>query len=517
MDNNTSGFFSHKNIVSMLLGIIIIGAVLRFWGLGNTSFVADEFLDINSSYAYAKTGVWQAWDFNFDRVDSQNINAARDQRAWLYKWQVAQILKNSRPTEAAARTVSAIWGIISILIMYWAAINFTKDKKIALLSAFLFAVSIAGITFDRRLRMYSMFFPVFLAFSTFTFKFLEEEYGGKVRIFKLIWKKIGVNVNFIVPMAILGLLSLHLQQLTANIVFIFVAYAITLLVIKRKTSPLRSNKYSLSLGIILIGAILMSTVLPQLFANYASGLSFFIFHPGYIEKTFYDYSHLVLALIFLLLGSAYLYKNPDLKKESVWLTASFWTVFLLAIFVWHRNAGEQYVFFVQSFQIILIASGIYATVDFFGKNLAQYGRKAFLIPLALTLLILPDWRYFTLADNTYNQTSVGESANYKKIFAYFKKNTESGDVLISRNFRNYYWFGAKIKTYDFGGEVSHDKLTLDELKAITAENARGWLIVSDNDEDYISNDVLPFAEKNFEKINNPQVRGKISVYRWITQ
>jgi hypothetical protein len=51
--------FSKKNLYVALLVIIILGAFLRFYKLGNNSFVADEFLDINSSYAYFKTNVWQ--------------------------------------------------------------------------------------------------------------------------------------------------------------------------------------------------------------------------------------------------------------------------------------------------------------------------------------------------------------------------------------------------------------------------------------------------------------------------
>ena len=165
------------NVSMLLIIIVLLGAFLRFYKLGETSFNSDEFLDINSSFAYAQTGVWQNWDFNFEKVNSDNIFEARDERAWIYKGQVAQLLKVFPPTESVARTVSVFWGIISIILIFFVAKYFSKKNEVALISAFLFAISVSGIIFDRTLRMYAMFFAVFLAFSWFLFKFLEEEYN----------------------------------------------------------------------------------------------------------------------------------------------------------------------------------------------------------------------------------------------------------------------------------------------------------------------------------------------------
>ncbi|KKQ80049.1 MAG: hypothetical protein UT03_C0034G0005, partial [Candidatus Moranbacteria bacterium GW2011_GWD2_38_7] len=63
----------NKKVLLILFAIILLGAVLRFYKLGELSFVADEFLDINSSYAYSQTGAWQSWDFNHGEVNADNI------------------------------------------------------------------------------------------------------------------------------------------------------------------------------------------------------------------------------------------------------------------------------------------------------------------------------------------------------------------------------------------------------------------------------------------------------------
>ena len=171
-------------------------------------------------------------------------------------------------------------------------------------------------------------------------------------------------------------------------------------------------------------------------------------------------------------------------------------------------------FFVKPFVIILIAAGIYYLAKFLKDNLGEHGKKAYLIAIIILLLILPNYAYFFQSDNAYNQTSESDNPDYRKVFIYFKKAKTADDVLITRNFRNYYWSGSKVKVFDFGGELAKEKLSLQDINKITAENPSGWFIFSDNDESYIANDVITYAEKNWEKVSNVQVRGKVTVFRW---
>lgn len=506
--------FSKKNIQIALIVIILLGAFLRFYKLGNNSFVADEFLDINSTYAYFKTGIWQNWDFNFGKVNNENVFEARDERAWIYKWQVAQIFKILPPTEATARTVSALWGILSIIIIYFAGNYFTKRKTIGIISAFLFAVSIMGIEFDRKLRMYAMFLPIYFLFSWFFYKFLEEKYEGKLKFLKVVNERWGFNFLFLVPVLFFGVLSFLAHQLTVNFVAVAAFYLIIWVVASYRSGNKFRNKYVYLIGMGILGVILLTIFYPGEISSNLGGLQFFNNHWEYFGIIFSDYKGSIPAFLFALLGIYFIYRKREMKREGSFLAVSFFVPLLMAIFLWSRNVGDQYIFFVKPFEIVLIASGIYCAADFFKENLRKNGNKAYVASIILALLIVPNYSYFFEKDNAYNQTSDSSNPNYRKIFTYFKKSKKEGDVLITRNFRNYYWSGAKVKVFDFGGELAKEKLSLEDVKKITSENKSGWLIFSDNDESYISNDVVIYAEKNFEKVSNVQVRGKIKVFRW---
>ena len=503
-----------KKTWSLLFFIVLLGAGLRFFDLGGNSFVADEFLDINSSYGYFKTGEWKAWDFNFDQPASMNQNDARDGRAFLYKWQVAQLFHFLPPTEATARSVSALWGVFTILLMFWAGWFYTKKKTIGLLSAFLFAVSVSALIFDRRLRMYAMFTPVYLAFATTLFAFFECKYQGKVQILQRAWERLGINLVYLVPVAALGGMSLYLHLLSANIVPVVAAYFFVLALLAWKRGEGLKNKYAVLFGIGAVATLLFLVLLPDVAKQFTKEITLFDNHYSYFGYILTDFAHPFFGAILGLFGAWFLAKKLDRPKASLWLLLSVVVPLVLSVWFWRRNAGPQYIFFAQSFLLILSSIGVFGILRIAKEKFPSIKKRAFFITLALAVLLLPQYGYFLQENNTYHETTSGENPNYRKIFAYFKKNKEAGEVLITRNFRNYYFAKSEVQVYDFGGELSKSKFSVAELQAIVSEHPKGWLIVSENDYDYISNEAEVYFKENFTRVSNSQVRGPIEIYRW---
>jgi hypothetical protein len=520
MQITMTNFF--KDWKKVLLVILLLGAFLRFFNLGETSFVADEFLDINASYGYFKTAQWQAWDFNFERPDTTaNANVARDERAFAYKWQVAQLFHFLPPTEGTARMISALWGLVTLLLVFQMTVYFTKRKEIGLIAAFLYAISISALVMDRRLRMYAMFVPVFLAFSWMAYRVLEEQYQGKIAWLSTIQKRFGLNLVYLIPAVLLGLLSLHLHLLTVNIAFIILVYALAQAVLLARAQGWHWNKYVCIVVGFIAGIIGLQVFAPKTFQLFVSSFSFPDNHYSYFDIVLKDYSHRVLAILFFGAGMWYMLKDktpakeqPSLISAGLWLSLSFLTPLFMAVFMWRRNVGEQYISFAQPFKIIIVAIGIYMIAKFFEKHMSSFGKRAFIVPMVLMLLIVPNYGYFFESDNSYRQTSQSDSPQYRKVFGYFMKNRATGDILITRFLRNYYVSGAHIHIENLGGEITKDKLTLERLQGIIAQYPHGWVILSDNDNVFVAHDATAFIEKTMEHVSDSQVRGKVSVYRW---
>jgi len=503
-----------SSVYKWLVIIFLLGATLRLFGLGTNSFVADEFLDINGSYGYFKTGEWKAWDFNYGVPAVMNENDARDERAFVYKGQVSTLFHALPPTETTARLVSVFWGLLSLVLMYFIAYFYTGKKMIGLLAAFLFAVSISAIIFDRRLRMYAMFFPVFLSFATTLFAFFERKYEGKKQFLLKAYHEYGINLLYALPLLFLATLSFLVHGLTITIVPIFGVYVLVMAYRAWRQEGKLRNKYTVMLALGFALFLLAILFAPKLVRLGLSGLVFFDNHYSYLGYVFRDFAHPLLGALFTLFGGYVLWVKIGRPKEALWLALSFGVPLTFSIWLWSRNAGPQYIFFAQSFLLILVATGMYGLLTLMKEYKATLGKKGQIALLALLLILLPNYGYFLEENNTYHETSSGEAVNYRKVFGYFKKNKEEGEVLITRNFRNYYFSGAKVPVFDFGGELSEEKFSLSELQDIMIAHPHGWVIVSKNDYDYISREAEVYFKKEMETVSNADVRGPVEVYRW---
>ncbi|MCX6766062.1 MAG: hypothetical protein NT136_03850 [Candidatus Moranbacteria bacterium] len=493
---------SNKKIFIILLAILILGGFLRFYKLGEQPFVTDEFLDINAAYGYYQTGKWQAWDFNLGQV-SQDLYGLRDERTWLYRWQVAQLFHWFSPTEVAARSVSAVWGLISIVVLYFAATYFTKSRTVGLISAFLFSVSISGIVFDRMLRMYSMFFPVFLLFSWFLFRFLEEEYKGKIALVKKIQTVAGINAIWLVPAIVAGLASWHLHPLTINIFIILVLYFIIQAGANWYQKRSYVNKYTIMLLLMLAGAAGYYLYNPKNFLFYFNLLDFLKNNLSYFSAAVSDWSHLILSYSFILLGLFFLVKNSESRKGAVWLAACFLSIVGMAAFFWKMSFGPRFIFFAKSFGIILLSSGIYALAIFLKENLARYKNQIFAAVMTSALLVVPNWAYFFSQENSYSRSE--NSPDYRKAFQYFLKKRGAQDMLVTKNFRSFYFRDAGAKVYN----IKSRKIDLAELHDILAANRSGWVVTGDVKGDF-EKGAIDFMENNFKK----KETGGVNLYRW---
>lgn len=510
-----------KKIFGALALAVVVGAVLRFWHLGVVPLRADEFLDMNAAVGYAQTGQWVSWDHNMERV-STRINPASDARAWLYRWQVATLVRFAEPTEAVARSVSALWGVLTILVVYMVATSLTRRRAIGVIAAALFALSVSGIQMDRTLRMYAMFAPVFLMFSWMTFLALER--APRAGMLRRAWRVLGVHLGYAVAALALGVLSLHLHALTANIVFVLVGYLLAMSVVRwREGVTMRANRYVrlLVLGALFGGALAL--LAPQSLAALTAGIVFWEDHWSYLGHIARDYAHPLLALGLYVLGVGSLWRSRVRAQRAgaAYLDATVGMIVFAAIFLWHRNVGPQYIFFVQPFVMIGVASGIYYGARYLAAHLP--GRHVFGSVVALALLLVPNYGYFLQENNTYHITSRSETPNYRKVFGYVKKRLQPGDVLVTRNFRNYYYRDAHVPVFDFGSERDADalaregkaqKITLSYLQRIMTQHPHGWVVLADNDERFVTKEAQAYIQTHMTRVSHPRVRGPISVWRW---
>jgi len=514
-----------KTVFLILFFIVIIGAGLRFYKLGERTFVGDEFFDLDAIYGYHMTSQWQPWDFNRGEIEVDNTitdeaKKLRNERSWAYRWPVVQVLRWLPLNEFTARSVSVVWGIVSIILIYFVAKNFTRLKAIGLLAAYLFAVNISAIELDRTLRMYSMLLPIFLLFAWFFYRFWEEEYRGNILFVKKIWERWRINLIWLLPALAAGLLSLHLNQLTVAIVPAFAAYALiqALLIYNEKKSYWNKYAISLFLLIIIFLIVIFSGILEKATTYTNTSVStyvkFFRHNYNYISLIGDNYTFLPLIALIVFFGIFQSVKKLKLKKEVLWISCCYFVPLILAIYIWNYGAFDRFIFFIKSLEVILIALGIYFIAKYIAKRYFRE-RKAIFIGLVLVMtLLVPNCVYFFQKENLYNKIPPKDELNYRSIFKHIKENRSPDDVLITRNYRSYYFRGENIKVFNFGGEFNPKKFTLEDLEKITTSNPNGWIVIPERDEQFVKKDVIKYFKSKFSEINKEDIFGEGTVYYW---
>jgi hypothetical protein len=318
--------------------IIAITFAVRFWDLGSTSFVADEFLDMNSSYGYAQTGQWQSWDFNYGAPATQNMNEARDERAVLYKHQVALVFEFLSPTEEHARLVSVLWGVVSVAVVMFAAWFFSGSIRVALVAGALFSVAVSSIIFDRRLRMYAQFYPLYLLTSVFVFATLERLYQGKNSALQWMQKTLGYHPGYGVLALLLLSVSFLTHQLTGTLVFTVATYLLVRAYTSWKEEGQWNTVYSRSL--LFLGAILLGVKVAasDFFTSFTNGLIWLDNHYGYLTHFWSDFEHPLLGLLVVVFGAFVL--NKERSREAQFLCLSAFVPLILFGFggaTWGHN------------------------------------------------------------------------------------------------------------------------------------------------------------------------------------
>jgi hypothetical protein len=490
-----------KKALILLFLVLLLGGFLRLYKLGRQSFIADEYLGINASYGYYKTGQWKFWDFNKEKLTDESYT-----RANIYYWQVAQVFKFLPANEANARLVSVVWGMIGIISIFVVSYLVTKNYWIALLAALLMSISVSSLMYDRKLRMYSMFVPIFLWFCYAVFYFLESTPRKAPKLIEKLSAKTGLNWQWFLPAIVLGVISFLTHALTVNIIAPVVVYLTLMLVINWKKNRKIEARY-LFLFLITILAIIIALNLDK-FQMHLSFFSWGINNWSYLEKVTLDYSHMLLAGVFFLIGCFHLIKHHS--KIGLWTVVSYLSILFLAIMCWKRSAGHQYILLTQSFKIIIMASGIYFTAKILAEKVFSGSKKWFLGLIALFLVLLINFSFFFSKDSFYAEITKWNHSNYREIFSYYLRHREDNSAIITRPAANFYLWGTN--TNIIGYNENEEELTLEKVKSAQENYDDVWVVFSGTM--YIKGEARKYIRENFEKLETKYTNDKLDVWRW---
>lgn len=151
---------NHRNIFSLIILLMAIGAILRFYNLGHFSFWADELKSIT--------------DANHLKNVKAFFTPSGNAHPKLY-YLILRFWMKLGDGEFFLRVISVLFGLLVIPSAYFLGKEI-YNTRVGLLAAFAVAVSPLHLLYDRELRMYSLF--TFLSTTSLYF-FLQSLRGNK--------------------------------------------------------------------------------------------------------------------------------------------------------------------------------------------------------------------------------------------------------------------------------------------------------------------------------------------------
>jgi 4-amino-4-deoxy-L-arabinose transferase-like glycosyltransferase len=161
-----------KNKKYLLIAILIIAAFLRLWKLGNIppSLTPDEASLGYNAYSILKTGRDE-----YGKILPVIFKSFGDYKPGLYVYLAVHSILVFGLNEFAVRLPSALAGIISVWLIYLIVKKFFQKENLALISAFIAAVTPWLIYFSRGAWEVNVSLTLTLAGIYFFLKFLEKE------------------------------------------------------------------------------------------------------------------------------------------------------------------------------------------------------------------------------------------------------------------------------------------------------------------------------------------------------
>ncbi len=419
----------------LLLSLVIIGGILRFYRLSSQSYWMDE--------GYTVNAVLSVLDHGSTILDSgQNYSCP------TYCYPAAYLVNLFGNSPSSYRLLSVLAGLIFIIAIFFITKKFF-DKNIALLSTFFVTLSYWEIAWSRQARWYTLFTLLFWLALYFYYQSL---YSNKRKY---------LNISLTAIFTVLAVITHGLGYLLP---LIFIGWIlIDQIFIQRKFN------WKKSLAVVAVGAIIVwlfnlisnIDVISYLFNN----LDLHYVLPYYLNFYLRTY------WLFILFAIIAFFNRDSAYKKEIYFLLFILSAYLIPLSFFTDIVHYRYMFHLTPIFIMLGSMGMLCV---YRDIKPIYGRVIFWIAtlgLFATVaggVFIPETMYYLESDNpeTLDRPyyAYTPQPNWNAAYAFIRANRATGDIIISSHpqFNKIflgeagYWIKYNYLGFDNRVEYSHD-------------------------------------------------------------
>ena len=535
---------SKSFVVLILVAVIIGGAYLRLAHLNRQSFWVDEMNHVVAAQSLLKgNGAVFPSGLPYDR-------------SLLFTKLVARSFTFFGVSEFSARFPSAIFGVLSIPLMFFVAARMFRHAGVGLVAAFLQAFTPFNIGWSRVSRMYALFQFFFLLAAYAIYEGIEGTREKSIRNrllaawnIDLFWLVIAV-----MALAIATYLQVLSGVLLPGLLLFFILMIFGVLATKDLKSALTS-KYVFFIILSLLGVAGIVKFAPDILAQAREAMSF---SPNwaqydYVQNPFYYFWFLIsnfyftIAAFFLI---GVVIAIAELRKPAIYLLSLFIlpvallsTLFVLKV--------ERYIFHLFPFYLIIAAYGAVRLFEYaveIGKetlkqhSLPSMFRSPKLAQFAIAIIFIgilgaSDWFRFARKIPSFRAGTNGAVTieEWNDACAFVRAQLVEGQPIISTLPIAVYYYLGHVDYFLASRESSRDEEivmkngvatdyysnahivdTVEDLQNLMQSQPQGWLILDlyrFSETRYVRLAVKEFIERQLQcRYVTPEKT--IAIYGW---
>lgn len=515
--------------LSLVAIILFIAIFLRFNRLSEVGLAFEEPIHI-----YAAKGI-------IENGDPILPSSKQYRRSLLFTKTVALSFKLFGETKFSARLPSAIFSMLSVIVIYMFGKEFF-DKKVAILAALLMAFAPFEIVWARMCRMYSMYqffylFSVFSFYKGFESNFTIEPYDFSIKVLRKnrilsFLLALGINWKWIFLSILSVLVTLHLQPLGLSIGLSITTYLLIMLFVTILNSDAKliwKTKYFLSLSVIAVAALII-------LLNHGNLIAAIGFSPPWAQNQsvsitrylkFLQYKEIYPITIFFVLSSIQLIIR--FNRAGI-----FFCIIIIIPLVFHSFFAhvQQFRYIYDIFPVILLISSYGITNFYFDEQRAlnnitnnstnrRFVKLLFPIAMLFVFCIL-FYPSINIAINLPKLQPKDYGGSYhvrwEEGCRYVNNHFKPGETLIASIPLAAEFSGCKSIDYNLNnGEIDQFKtvegsrfklppfsktraiVDYKDFITVLAENPKGWLLL--DNQRFNSNVTIPIKIRNLIKNN----------------
>ncbi len=526
-----------------LLGLLLVGLVLRIVNLDALSLWVDEFVH-----------VLRARDFN----NGTGPLLTTDNNGILLTAVIIPLFKVFGATAFWARFPSVLFGVGSIYLLYRIGTQLV-NRYVGLIAAFAATFSMYLIFWSRIARNYAIFAFFFLLLALLFLQAFEAKKDPASRNF---WQKNGLSPQYLslmLPVLVAALLS---HQLTFFFAFSAGTYALIVAAqhIKDNTADRFRNKYfwlgmlSLPLFLLVIPGVndLLRAPLSVMLSR--EQVDWVLPQGARLAElwqsqpwTAFDIYHGVLrydpTLVYFPALAGLIVSYRLRPRAGAWLTAFVVVPFLLMCFFFREPALPRYFIFVFPWFLLSAAVFFYWLFTIVSQkftpatsNTARYALLFFPFIFILASVRWPELKQLVLAEQVEghvvnNNIAEFNFTNWKQPCAFIKQKKQPGDVLMSTvttaaayylNDDNVLWFrqvayDTKQKKYvpNPPEPGRNSAATFEDFKRTVESTPRGWLLADYYfDIVFIDDQARRYVYENLQYYPEASPDGSVRLFGW---